>query len=302
MAAGRPAHGRSFESRPHRGGIAESGTAQLQPPGCPVVARHQQIAVDPRGVLRPRVRRALRDAHDLGQSHVDRCPCRSGELLGCPGHQADAGHQFVDEHPDAGPGITIGARRHLERGVGQVGVVAAQVEVDPAGPGDGPGCPEAQGLPGGEDRDSGVRRIERGGEFRAVDRRESAGGVSERSNCRPHRTRQSPTGGHIGTDAADLAEHRVHPVASRRLDQVQDLLAPPPRPWPARSRAGSRAAGRGRPRWWAIRVSSHSRIRRCWARSGGVRPSARSTPTTTPISEQNADSQSWRSTSMRIWR
>ena len=40
----------------------------------------------------------------------------------------------------------------------------------------------------------------------------------------------------------------------------------------------------------------------CWARIGGVRPKARSTPTTTPISEQNADSQSCRSDSITICR
>ena len=118
---------------------------------------------------------------------------------------------------------------HLERGVGQVGIVPAQVEVDPAGPRDRAGCPEALGLPRAEDPDTCVGGVEQGCQVGAVERGEGPAGPEggPRVGCAGHAGH--PLVGHISSDPADLAEHRVHAMAGRRLDQVQDLLAPPPR-------------------------------------------------------------------------
>ena len=67
------------------------------------------------------------------------------------------GHvRLVEQHLEAGVAVAGGLRhhRHVELVVRQVRLVAAQVDVEPAGPGDRPGRPVRGGLLGGEHPDA----------------------------------------------------------------------------------------------------------------------------------------------------
>ncbi len=124
--------------------VAERGGPQLEPPRRLLAAGHEVVPVEAQRVLGRRVALALGHLEHLREALVHRAGGQRAQPVEARLGEVEADVHLLEQHLEAGEAVALGAgddaagsARREELGVGEVRVVAAQVEVDAAGPGDG---------------------------------------------------------------------------------------------------------------------------------------------------------------------
>ena len=221
----RSGHQAAGQQRGQRLHVRVRRGAQLQPPRCLLAPGHQVVAVDAERVLGPGVGVPLGRLDHLRQPDVD----RPGEpvdpvqaLLG----EVERDVHLVEQHLEAGVAVAGGPgdHRHVQLAVGQVRLVAAQVEVEPARR----GRParrrrtrrrrrrRARPTPTVRARKISLRRI-----------RLSRSGSRRRTSPIACPGPAGPAGRHLLLEPADPVEHVVDPAAGDLLHHRLDASPAP---------------------------------------------------------------------------
>ncbi len=203
----------------HRG---EGRRPDLHPPRVLVTGTDQQHSRDAQGALDGCVGRALRQAHDLGQRHVDRT---LSEILQSPERMSgeiDAHGDLVHENEIACAGIPLRAHGDMqmlpELAVGASGIVASQIDVESARATDRSHESQVRGLipaDPGESRVSLGRVLDPG----APARRGRGEGREQVGHGMPIVIVES------GRDPADASEPGMHACTGDGLQDARDALA-----------------------------------------------------------------------------
>ena len=207
--------------------VVERRRAQLEPPRRLVPARDEVVAVEAERVLGGRVEVALGHAQDLGQLDVDRSLRQRGEHLEAVLGQVEADVGLLQQHLEPRQAVAGGAGDHPARavaveqpGVGQVGLVAAQVQVDPGRPGDRPRDAVRRDHRRAEHADPAGAGVQ---DLVAHDHALEVGQPPAHGRDRRGDPRQ-PAGREVLLETADPVEHVVHPAAGGLLHHRLQLL------------------------------------------------------------------------------
>ena len=193
-----------------------------------VAPGHQVVAVEAERVLGRGVEVALRDAQHLGKADVDGALRQRPQPLDAGVREVEAHLGLLEQHLEPGLAVALGAG-HDPAGtalgeqlpVREVGLVAAQVDVDAAGPRDGSGDAVGQDGLGSQHTD-----VAGPGEEDLVAHQHVSQVVHSPADLGDGVLDPSqPSRGEVGLESADPVEHVVHPAAGDLLHDGLQLLA-----------------------------------------------------------------------------